>query len=721
MDQQAAGTNRYRIVSKLCSGGMADIFLGIQLDQQVFDRLVVIKKIHRVDEADSDLSRMFADEARIVSTLSHPHIVQIFDFAEDADAFHIIMEYIDGENLGYILSELRKLNIRIPLPIVFRLMEQALEALQYIHTATARSGESLRIIHRDLDPRNLMMDGNGYLKIIDFGVAKAVLQTELTAPGLFKGKLSHVAPEMFTQPEIDHRADIYSIGLVLYEMVTGERPFRIGNSAAPAEAIRRIVDEPILPPSALRPDISPELEAIITKACHKDRDQRHQSAEALRYAISCIAYNDTSGVGIASNAAVKMWFRTLFDERLAKRRLFEIKTIEKARMTLQGIRPSRPSSPPPVMLENDRAMFSSTPGEEYPPGCRVSGVDAGSDAAFNTGRSGRISSGPAGNNWSVPPGPSAETRNAFHAEQAADAEPWTGRGYFWKVAAVTAFVSLAAAGLFMVYWNGNLPFFNTPAVENEVHTAVQTPASPQSSRLTAVPHTAPDAANTAPDPQVVEPSASSLFPPQNAGREAAIPAVSSTAGDASPQKTWTWYKETARRKKLAEEAAAVAAAAVPLPPDPYATSDIGGALQAKEPTAAVQSAAASAEDLPGELTDIQRKAEPRPIVAAPLTTSALKPSSTPPPTPISEKWLSGTGNWNGAAVAAKGCGSCHADLKATAKTASQWTYFFSHNRHRQYADLKKLFSQQELRRVESHLISNAEQNKPSNSGIAGVR
>ena len=317
---------RYRLLSRLGSGGMADVFLGVQLGEQNFNRFVVIKRIHSTWLSNESAIKMFIDEAQIVATLNHPHIVKIFDLSRLDRDICITMEYVDGENLEYIRKALRKAEARMPLPIVCKLMIEACEALHYAHSALRPDGRRLSLIHRDIAPNNLMLTSNGYLKVIDFGIAKSA-QSELTVPGMIKGKFAYMAPDLFRFNDIDGRVDIYSLGLVFYELVTLKKPFIYSKDVTVAQVIDRVLNDPLPAPSEVQQDLPRELDEIIMKAVHKDRDARYLTGEDLAADIRSFA--EGFG-GLASSADVEGWQKRQFAERLAKRRDFEKNAMEKA-------------------------------------------------------------------------------------------------------------------------------------------------------------------------------------------------------------------------------------------------------------------------------------------------------------------------------------------------------------------------------------------------------
>jgi serine/threonine protein kinase len=737
---------------------MADIFLGIQLDQRVLERFVAIKKIHSVSDANPEIRAMFADEARIISTLNHPHVVQIFDFTDRGESFLIIMEYIDGENLGYILNFLRTRNERIPLHIGMRLMIQALEALQYIHNATSLSGDPLHIIHRDLDPRNLMLDSNGYLKIIDFGVAKAVVQTELTAPDLFKGKLSHVAPEVFTQNNIDHRADIYSIGLVLFEIATGDRPYRYGKSPVMSETIKSIIESPLPNPAEINPELPQSLVEIIQRACSKDREQRYQTADDLHAALTAFASHSGYGCGIASNAEVRQWFHAQFQDRLAKRRNFENRALQKAKKILQEARNTRTSGLTWPAPDGERSGIGSYLSDIYPRDGRMPGIDSVSGAPILTGQ---ITNTPHPGNYIAPtmglvkqpsagdritnlggiplslerdsetsnamPGPSGAFNHSlvppatgdFGADDSVDTFSGSPRNRILKV-------SLAAVGVFaatLLIVMAKTDFFSSG---NGASSMDGSDESVSASQLIVI-----DQKDVENDSGIGNPSKqAAISPTPGLPHTETAGAFGVDDGDGASDDEPDGENDRASRSNRRSWAMR------------------RGRVRRPEPRTSAQSEPSISEDMEpmDEVVDAYDSAAvemtPPSKIPTPLSDSESRlntKTETTSPSPATERtsndrgsavasaevsdaprYISGSGSWSGPQVAQRGCGSCH-QVDATSKTQSQWRYFFSHNRHRQNANLRVLFSKGELQRVESHLIGIVNRSKNKNSGIAGVR
>jgi TonB family protein len=327
MPKLGAIQERYKILAKLGSGGMADVFLAIQHGAENFKRLVVVKRINNPQLQRGNGIKMFLSEARTVANLNHPHIVKVFDFCQMGPDICIVMEYVDGENLDYLRRAVKKFEITIPLAIVCKLMIEACNALQHAHSAKTTEGRALELIHRDIGPHNLMLDCSGYLKVIDFGIAKSATANDLTSPGMIKGKFSYLAPDLFKHKDIDGRVDLYALGLVFYELVTLRQPFGFQADATIAEVMQRVLNDVVPHVSTVVPGLPKELDPILAKAIEKDRDRRYPSCSVLAADIQEFAEKIC---GIASAQDVEEWLRKHFKQRIARRREFERRALKKA-------------------------------------------------------------------------------------------------------------------------------------------------------------------------------------------------------------------------------------------------------------------------------------------------------------------------------------------------------------------------------------------------------
>ena len=269
----------YELVRHLATGGMAEIFIARQSGPAGFDRELAIKRILPHLAREERFISMFLDEARIAARLRHPNIVQIYELGEESGEYFIAMEYIEGGDLADLLDRAEERNVPIPIAMSVRIIADVLAALDYAHDFS-ENGEPLKIVHRDVSPHNVLIGRDGMIKLVDFGIAHAVSRHAKTETGLVKGKLSYMAPEQVEQTGVDRRADIFSAGALLYELLTGAPPF--GRELA---AVNAILNEDPQNPQLLRPDIPDELVEVLVRALQKDPEDRYQSAQQMLEAL----------------------------------------------------------------------------------------------------------------------------------------------------------------------------------------------------------------------------------------------------------------------------------------------------------------------------------------------------------------------------------------------------------------------------------------------------
>jgi serine/threonine-protein kinase len=274
---------RYRLVSKLGQGGMAQVWLAEQTGLEGFHKKVVVKRLRSNYAADTGLNAMFFTEAVVAGQLNHPNLVHVYDFSEADGERFIVMEYVDGPSLKRLLTLSSGRRMSLPIAAALKIASLICEGLQYAHTRRdERTGEPLRLVHRDITPDNILFARSGGVKVADFGIAKAATQRHETRPGELKGKLLYIAPEQLLSKPIDARADVFSVGVVLYEMLAGASPFWRENDA---EVIEAIVHHEVPQLNGHRPEAPPALDAIIRKATAKNRDERWATAAELQEAI----------------------------------------------------------------------------------------------------------------------------------------------------------------------------------------------------------------------------------------------------------------------------------------------------------------------------------------------------------------------------------------------------------------------------------------------------
>lgn len=280
MSETGKALSRYQLRGEIASGGMATVYYGRLAGAGGFSRTIAIKRLHPQFAKSPEFLSAFLDEARLVSRIRHANVVPTLDVIAERDEVYIVMEYVPGDSLSSVLGILAKAGRTPPIDVTIAIVTSILRGLHAAHEATDEQGNALRIIHRDVSPHNILLGTDGAPRIIDFGVAKAQGQLHTTAPGQVKGKLAFMAPEQLRDENITARVDVYAAGIVLWEMLTGERVFK-GDEVS---VMYRVLVEKIPPPSSVVPGLPSELDAIVLKSVHRDPSQRY--ASALDFALA---------------------------------------------------------------------------------------------------------------------------------------------------------------------------------------------------------------------------------------------------------------------------------------------------------------------------------------------------------------------------------------------------------------------------------------------------
>jgi len=281
---------KYTLFERIGRGGMADVFKARIQGPAGFERTFVVKRILPHLSDDPSFTKMFIDEAKIAAKLSHPNIIQVFELGSVDDEYFMSMEYVRGHDLA---ETMRTLWARVGPPrpeLVAYVGREMCRALAYAHEFTSEDGQVLGMIHRDISPSNVMLSYDGAVKILDFGIAKALggeAVDESTKSGTLKGKFAYMAPEQTVSNEIDRRIDIFATGIVLHEILTGRRLFKGENDMQTIERVRRCE---VVAPSLFNPLCPPQLDQIVLQALAKDRDERYQSASEMADALDDVVY-----------------------------------------------------------------------------------------------------------------------------------------------------------------------------------------------------------------------------------------------------------------------------------------------------------------------------------------------------------------------------------------------------------------------------------------------
>ena len=281
--------SRYRITERVASGGMAEVFKGVAESLQGFRKNIAIKRILPALTQNKKFVAMFLDEARLSLSLQHANVVQVFDIGHSEDTYFIVMEYVDGVDLKALIEWRRRLGKRLPLAVTLNIINEICKGLAYAHElVNPETGGPVGIVHRDISPPNVLISRQGEVKVADFGLAKATSQLETTEPGVVKGKMSYLSPEAARGEEVDSRSDIFSVGILLYELLTGKRLFYGETDYQTVELVRNAKIPPI---RAQNPDVEQELEDVVRKALAQKVEDRFQSATDLQEELAKYSYS----------------------------------------------------------------------------------------------------------------------------------------------------------------------------------------------------------------------------------------------------------------------------------------------------------------------------------------------------------------------------------------------------------------------------------------------
>ncbi|WP_434381438.1 protein kinase domain-containing protein [Melittangium boletus] len=361
---------KYQLIKKLATGGMAEVWLARQRGIEGFAKNVVVKRILPHLAEDREFVEMFRNEALIAAKFNHPSIAQVYEFGEANGTYYIAMEYIHGEDLGRVLRKAFNAGGWIAQPLAIRIVAAACEGLYYAHTRTDDSGRPLKVVHRDISPQNILVSFDGSVKLVDFGIAKAADQASMTKSGAIKGKFAYMAPEQAAGKALDHRADIFAIGLVLYEMLTSERPLKRDMELATLQAAL----ECNIPPPSQVADVPRELDAVVMRALAKAADDRYRDARQLQTALEEFLVSQR---WVAGSVQISELMEALFADRLDEER--------------------RSGNPEP--RSEGESVTAAPAAPEFP-----SGEERPSSR--NTGREQRASASQSGKDmaWEAPPG-----------------------------------------------------------------------------------------------------------------------------------------------------------------------------------------------------------------------------------------------------------------------------------------------------------------------------
>ncbi len=421
MDDAVRRLGRFQIIGRLATGGMAEVYLALSGELPGYRTLLVVKRILPHLASNRQFIGMFLDEARLAALLDHPNVVRIIEVGHDGEEYFLAMELVQGKPLSAVLRKATR-ERRPPSPaLAAYIIAQAASGLGYAHALTDGDGRPLGVVHRDVSPQNILLSFEGAVKLIDFGVARAFGRVAHTSPGGLKGKIEYMSPEQASAEEVDHRADVFALGVVLWEVLTGRRLYRRETELA---TMRAILDDPIPRPSEVA-DVPPELDAVVMRALRKRRDARFASAHEMAQALERFAFSNEG----FSPLQVASYMKGLFAAEFLQWR----KTATAA-----------------LDMEVDRGERRpriETPGAEPPtqgptmalrPGLSTSGVRAGSEVKSQTSRSRGASSQAVQTMPSSPSSPSTVDR------------PSSKRDRLWVYGGLIVLVAITGYGAWML-------------------------------------------------------------------------------------------------------------------------------------------------------------------------------------------------------------------------------------------------------------------------------
>ncbi len=299
----------YAMYGAIARGGMATVHLGRLLGPNGFARRVAIKRLHPQFAGDPEIASMFAEEARLSARVAHVNVVAMLDVVSADKELLLVMDYVHGETLSRVLAHARASGTPVPVPIVVTVLADVLHGLHAAHEATGEDGAPLRLIHRDVSPQNILVGTDGVARVVDFGIAKAVGQAQITREGQVRGKIPYMPPEQLLRRSSDHRADVYAAGVVLWEALAGKRLFVADDEPT---LFSLVLEQVIVPPSRTNPAVPPELDAIALRALERDPERRFPDARAMAQAVEAVVVR-------APASAVADWVKAHAAPALAER------------------------------------------------------------------------------------------------------------------------------------------------------------------------------------------------------------------------------------------------------------------------------------------------------------------------------------------------------------------------------------------------------------------
>ncbi len=341
---QAHQLGRYQLLDRIAYGGMAEIYRAKTFDSEGRPRLVAVKRVLSHLTADDDFIRMIVDEAKITATLDHEAIARVYEFSQAGDEYFIAMEYVDGKDVRALLEKHRQSKTPIPAEHVAWVISAVAEGLHAAHTQADADGQPLAIVHRDVSPSNCLCAYAGEVKLCDFGIAKATLTRVQTRTGVIKGKVKYMSPEQAMGRKLDARSDLFSLGTVMYEMLTLEAPF---SAATEVELIFAVRDAKKRDARSIVPSIPEAIEVILNRMMERQRTDRYQSGRELARDLRAVLEKLSPGYRRASfSRYMRATFKDEIDKELRQLEGWVIEDVDASKVGVNLIADAMPEDAP---------------------------------------------------------------------------------------------------------------------------------------------------------------------------------------------------------------------------------------------------------------------------------------------------------------------------------------------------------------------------------------
>lgn len=324
-------TSKVQLAKRLAVGGMVETLLGRRTKSNGQEQLVVVRRILPQLREDAEFVHTYLEEARLAASVRHPNVAEVYDVYRDANDVYVVVEYISGESLRFLLQGLRERDYELTVPMVCSLLAAAAAGVHQAHEAEDLDGNPLGLVHRDINPSNVLVTYDGNVKVTDFGVARANVNNVYTPPAELKWKLAYSSPEQHQHEALDRRSDVFCLGIILHELLTGRRLFGGANAAT---TIRSVVEAKIPPPSTLNPAVPKQLDAIVLAALQRDREARTPNAGVLRDQLEALLAQQGWQT---SQAELAQWMQSTLAEQHGKRKALERAVLTGSKESLDAV------------------------------------------------------------------------------------------------------------------------------------------------------------------------------------------------------------------------------------------------------------------------------------------------------------------------------------------------------------------------------------------------